>query len=364
MNAVFRVDASIQMGSGHVMRCLTLAEQLRSAGMTVRFVCRLHPGHLIDLIEQQGYTVYRLTQSNERYEPVEGQKLAHSRWLGVTQEEDARAVSVLWRGKTAIDWLVVDHYALGVAWESSMRPHARKIMVIDDLADRQHDCDVLLDQNLHSNIVAQYRSLVPSHCNLILGPKFALLRPEFGKERGRLRDRDGIVQRILVFFGGSDLDNVTSKALNALDRLNRSDITIDVVVGGENPNRHEMQAWCEKRSNSNYHFQISNMAELMARADLALGAGGSTTWERCAMGLPSLIISIADNQVAIADAVDREGAAIYLGPAPMVSVEHIVEKLRELMNDHALLSDMSERAYQLSDGKGVVRIHAQLVGLK
>ena len=347
------------------MRCLTLAERLRTDGAVVQFICREHVGHLCDLIESAGYSVHRLAK------PVgvltllgDEQKLAHSHWLGVSQEEDAKDVEGILRDKGIIDWLVVDHYALGVAWESSIRTHARKIMVIDDLADRQHDCDVLLDQNLHSNMVTQYRKLVPSHCNLILGPKFAMLRPEFGAERGQLRDRDGIVQRILVFFGGSDLDNVTSKALNALDRLNRSDITIDVVVGGENPNRHEMQAWCEKRSNSNYHFQISNMAELMARADLALGAGGSTTWERCAMGLPSLIISIADNQVAIADAVDREGAAIYLGSANVVSVEHIVEKLRKLMDDTALLSDMSERAYDLSDGKGVGRIQAQLADLK
>ncbi len=352
MRVLIRTDASVEIGSGHLMRCLTMADALHDKGAEVTFVCREHLGHLFDLIETSSHRLIRLPPPTS----LTGGKLAHAQWLGVTQEEDAHQTAEALKVVGRLDWLIVDHYALDVEWEIAMRAYAERIMVIDDLADRKHDCDLLLDQNLHRDMETRYEKLVPLSCKTLLGPKYALLRPEFKESRSGLKMRDGNVKRIFIFFGGSDPTNETGKALRAINRLGRIDIAIDVVVGAANPHHEDIASLCKQLPEAMLYRNVNNIAELMAASDLAIGAGGSTTWERCALSLPTLTISVAENQVSIAEGVDQTNAQIYLGTASKVTSEIIAAKLERLLQHPQELITMSEAGQRLVDTNGSHRI--------
>lgn len=349
---VVRCDASAEIGSGHVMRCLTLANTLRENGTEVSFVCRDHPGHLFTLIESLDYRLFRLPSAAS----ASSGRLPHAHWLGVTQEEDARQTVEAIAAIGEIAWLIIDHYALDAEWERILHPYAERIMVIDDLADREHDCDMLLDQNYYSEMNSRYERLVSKRCVTLLGPKYALLRSEFRDARERLRIRDGKVKRIFVFFGGSDLTNETGKALRAMELLGRHDIAVDIVLGPMNQNRSELARICAGFPSVTLHRSVGNIAELMANADLAVGAAGSTTWERCALALPGVVVSVADNQIAIAEGVGKTGAQLYLGAASELTPAAVAEAIRSLLDDPEKLVSMSAASYQLVDILGSRRV--------
>lgn len=308
MRILIRTDASIDIGSGHLMRNLTLADQLRGDGAEVAFVCRNVAGGMLDLLYDRGYRSAKLSLAEA------GKGL---------QQEDAKETSMvagqLFPG--GVDWLVVDHYELDATWERMLRPYAHKLMVIDDLANRQHDCDLLLDQNYYRDHDRRYQGLVPEQCMTLLGPAYVLLRQEFTDARQRLRERDGTVQRILIFFGGSDPSNQTKKALEALKLLGRPDIRVDVVVGSANPNRIAIQTFCDELPNVTFHCQIANMAELILSADLGIGAGGAAMWERCCLGLPTITVIFAANQECTTKDVAGIGAIECLGWADKLGIE-------------------------------------------
>lgn len=348
MDVYIRVDASAVIGAGHVMRCLTLADQLRRRGAAVTFICREFPGNLCDFVAAQGFRVWRLPCTAENIVTA-----AQDTWLGADWRRDAREVqAVLASRPQPVDWLVADHYAIDWRWEQAMRPTVRRILVIDDLANRRHDCDMLLDQNLHRSMAQRYNGLVPNHCRRLLGPRYALLRQEFWYARSQVAPRDGHVQRLLVFFGGSDPTNETAKALTAIKLLGRNDITMDVVVGAINPRREEIRQRCAALPNVNYHCQVADMAALMARADLALGAGGTATWERCCLGLPALTVVVALNQVEVTATLVEVGAVRNLGWHEQVTPKLMVAALAEALAVPAELHRMSEKAWHLLDGNG------------
>ena len=352
MQILIRTDASVQIGTGHVMRCFTLADELRGRGAEAVFVCREFAGNLCGYIEEKGYIVHRLPVSNEKEHNIKG-NLRHAAWLGADWQTDARQVEEIIKNlDTHPDWLVVDHYALDERWEGYLRPYVKKIMVIDDLADRAHDCDLLLDQNFYEDLESRYDGLVPSGCKKLLGPKYALLRPEFREARKNLRKCNGHVKRIMIFFGGSDPTNETTKALEAIRMLNRPDIAVDVVVGGTNPNKGKINELCNAMSNVIYHCQVSNMAKLMADADLFLGGGGSTTWERCCLGLPSLIISTARNQNAIAVGCDQVGIGIHINKSKDISPHQIQIEIEKMFLNQTTLLNMEKKSANMVDGKG------------
>jgi UDP-2,4-diacetamido-2,4,6-trideoxy-beta-L-altropyranose hydrolase len=281
-------------------------------------------------------------------------ELPHAHWLGTSQIQDAQATIRTLSG-AIWDLLIVDHYALDVRWESLLRQSVKKIMIIDDLADRQHDCDVLLDQNLNKDVDFRYKGLVPSHCQLLQGPHYALLREEFSKIHKRVNPRAGGIKRILVFLGGVDIDNFTNRILETFNEIGIKEIGVDVVIGQQHPFREQIESVC-----SEYgfvcHVQTDRMAELMAAADLAIGAGGSASWERCCLGLPAVLVSLASNQVGIAKELDVLGACIYLGSDKVVSMEMIREAIMDLLDHPAQLAALSEKSYSLVDGHGVNRV--------
>jgi UDP-2,4-diacetamido-2,4,6-trideoxy-beta-L-altropyranose hydrolase len=362
MDVLIRADASLAMGQGHVMRCLTLAGTLREQGLMATFVCREHPGNLCDFIEAQGFPVKRLPMPGAALLPEAG--TGYAAWLGGTWADDAAQTrAVIEQAGARPHWLVVDHYGLDARWENSLRASMGRIMVIDDLADRPHDADLLLDQNLYPDMEGRYAGLIKADCIQLLGPKHALLRREFMEAREHLRSRDGSIRRVLIFFGGSDATNETGKALDAMAMLNLPEVDFDIVVGAANPRRDQLAARCEAWPHVRFHCQISHMSELMSAADLSLGAGGSTTWERCATGLPSLVISVADNQVAIARGVDQAKAQRYLGADNEVSAHVLASAITALQDNPKVLQDMSTSALALVDARGADRVVAALKGV-
>lgn len=345
LNIAFRVDSSIQIGSGHLMRCLTLADSLRDRGAKVTFICRELSCSLIGLVYARGFQLLSLPPPPPNTTSVFDN--GHASWLGVPWQSDSDEVIAQLEKLPRQDWLIIDHYALDLHWESLMRPYVGKIMVIDDLADRNHDCDLLLDQNLYDDMESRYTGLTPQYCRTLLGPRFALLRPEFVAARNKLRKRDGFVRRILVFFGGSDPSNETAKALQAILSLDRPDIAVDVVVGGANPHKHEIESRCSGLANVSYHCQVDNMAELMSEADLAVGAGGTATWERCCLGLPALVLVVARNQAEVTMAVARSRAIINMGWHDSIYSDNLAFELRSLIADPALLVEIGRNALEL-----------------
>ena len=282
MNVAFRVDASNEIGTGHFMRCLTLATGLKQHGARVRFVSRHMPEHLVDMVNAKGHEFARLNGSPSEEKAGDG---TYAHWLGVSQVQDAKDTSHALSDQTW-NWLVVDHYALDARWEIILRNAIKRILVIDDIADRQHNCDVLLDQNFYADMDTRYAGKVPAHCRLFLGPRYALLREEYRRLRVQVTLLKGLVKRILVFFGGVDSENYTTRAIEALASISRHGLHVDVVIGVLHPHREQIESTCADNKFV-CHVQTDQMAELMASADLAVGAGGSASWERCSLGLPA-----------------------------------------------------------------------------
>jgi UDP-2,4-diacetamido-2,4,6-trideoxy-beta-L-altropyranose hydrolase len=379
MNICIRADASVEIGSGHVMRCLTLATALRERGAAVQFVCRALHGNLCATIQQQGFAVHTLpTPSKQETERLCSASL-YERWLGVPWERDAQETATLCH-KAEPTWLVVDHYGIDARWHAQLRPLVQRILCIDDIANRPLDCDIVLDQNFYDNAHERYRPHVAPQTTMLLGPTYALLREEFRQKRDfahygahyqdqqpeQQHEHGGKIHRIFVFFGGSDPSNETAKAVYALQNLVRAGFALqaDIVVGIANPHKDQIEALCKAMPQTQFHCQVPNMADIMLRADLALGAGGSTTWERCCLGVPTLAVIIAENQREMTETAARHGIQHNLGWHTELTAERVAETIQEYVAKPEALRRMSAKAQQLVDGCGVWRVveamHKQL----
>lgn len=351
----FRVDASPQMGIGHLMRCLTLADALCREGAHVRFISRHLPQHLHDRLLAHGHESVHLHSAPAAPGSDDG---PHAHLLGTSAAADADGTRGALQDRFW-DWVVVDHYALGAAWETSVRSSARRILAIDDLANRPHTCDVLLDQNHLPDGGARYGGLLPEGCRALIGPTYALLRPEYRGYRPRLRPRPGPARRVLVFFGGTDPQKMTELALRACSLPELRHLALDIVCGNDPERRAWLETQAQARGGVTIHGPRPHLADLMAAADLALGAGGSTTWERMCLGLPSLVITLADNQVAVADWLASEGLIRLVGDAATVTVEAVRDALVEALPRDRHLASI-EKGMALSDGCGVARVVSAL----
>ncbi|OOF45499.1 UDP-2,4-diacetamido-2,4,6-trideoxy-beta-L-altropyranose hydrolase [Rodentibacter trehalosifermentans] len=360
MNIVFRADSSINIGSGHIMRCLTLADLLASRGHQCYFICRKHQGNLIDVIQAKGYTVFCLTLSNQTIAENSVGKLYHSDWLGTTQEEDVKeSIEQLQQNNVIPDWIVVDHYALDEDWEIQLNqtyPNT-SILVIDDLADRKHQCDLLLDQNLDADASKYFHQVNPIRTQALLGVGYALLRPEFAKYRNfsLKRREEPLLKEILINLGGIDKDNLTSRILFELTKANlANDVHITVVMGKTAPHIESVKKLANAYSTLNIDVVVNatDMAERMANADLAIGAAGSASWERCCLGLPTLLLVLAENQKKVAKILDSSNIA------EVVEVNQIAKKIENLTA--CRLKEMSYNAKKLIDGNGALRVVSKM----
>lgn len=356
MRVVFRTDASTAIGSGHVMRCLVLADALAARGVATLFVCRAHPGHLAATITARGHAVTLLPVEAEATPPAGAPPHAH--WLGADAATDAAATRAAIAAAGGADLLVVDHYGLDATFERALRPVVARILVIDDLDDRDHDCDLLLDQNFGAEIGDRHRGRVPATAKLLLGARHALLAPAFSAARRR---RDGSLRRLLVFFGGVDAGDATTTALRAIERAALPGLAVEAVVGGGNPHAAALAAFAAERPWIRLLPPQPTLAPAMAAADLAIGAGGVTAIERAAAGLPALLLAIADNQIGPARGLARAGGALYLGVPDATTEAAIADALRLLAGAPDLLAHLAETAEALCDGRGLERVVRRLL---
>lgn len=351
----FRVDASREMGAGHVMRCLTLADALRERGKHSIFICRDHQGHLGEVIAERGFQLELLPLADRA--PRAANLDGYRAWLGDTPDEDAAATIAALAGQRPL-WIVVDHYALAFDWETAISAHCDHLMVIDDLADRAHRCDLLLDQTFGRSTAA-YMPLVAASTRVFCGAQFALLRPAFAalrKQSLHRRAEAGDVGQILVNLGGADSDNVTGAVLDGLERVPLpSHCRVKVVIGWQSPWEGYIRRKCEELSFDVDVLQgVANIAPLMAESDLAVGAAGSSTWERCCLGLPTVMIVVADNQQTIASELGAIGGVAVV-PRNRLR-EDLPASVSLLLVDAAARSAMSSRAASIVDGLGATRV--------
>ena len=361
LTVIFRTDASLEIGTGHVMRCLTLALGLLEKGASVSFLCREHDGNLIALIRSHGFVVHALpllprggyTEEN----PLDP---AHAVWLGCNWQVDVEHCHAF--VNDPVDWIIVDHYALDYRWEKAMRHKCHNMMCIDDLADRVHDCDLLLDQNL-GRTEGDYVDFVSSETKLLLGPQYALLRQEFADWRevslkARIQPQ---LRHLLVTMGGVDNANVTEVILNTIDQAQPIDLErITVILGPHAPWLDNVKKLASEMSASvTLLSSVNNMAELMAQCDLAIGAGGTTTWERCSLGIPTVLISLAENQNYISREVGKAGAAIL---CDVQDVEHELGNILRVISEPDCLQRLTWNASQITDGRGMQSVRQLLLG--
>jgi len=335
---VFRADAAPAMGGGHVQRCLALGEALVAAGWRSAFAFRA--GTL--------ETVPALAASPHRLLPL----------AGAEDEEPALLASEI---GARCELLVVDHYGRGAAFETAGRRFASRIMAIEDQPGRRHDCDLLLDPTPGRN-AANYRNLVSAGCKLLLGPSFALLRGQFAKARQAVlarRSTGESPKRIFVSLGTTDSRNLTAAVLQGIAQ-SATGLAVDVVIGSAAPHLAALRQLAGAlKLDARLHVDAGNVAELMGEADLAVGAAGSSSFERCCLGLPSLIAIAADNQRDIAAALIDAGAAELVGLDDLA--RSVATAVKRLCADRQARAAMAEVAGRLCDGRGAMRVAAELL---
>lgn len=358
MRVAFRVDASIQIGNGHVMRCLTLANALRLRGAHCSFISKPHAGHLLNLVTEHEHSAISLPLS----EPIEMQPESRINrhqpdWLSDAEHTRQALTS------NDIDWLVADHYSIDHRWENAVRPFCKKLMVIDDLANRSHECDLLLDQNL-GRISEDYLALVQSDAKVLVGPKYALLRDEFSYWRQySLQNRKiSNLGNLLVSMGGVDVNNMTEQVLEILrDCKLPSNLKITVILGPHAPWLTQVRRKAtEMPWPTEVLINTNQMARLMAESDLSIGGAGTTAWERCALGLPSFVFVLAENQRAGAESLQQHGAAMVLNDVK--ELKSLLDEWSE-SNSYSRLNEISAAAAQITDGKGVLRVIHEMLSL-
>lgn len=338
---LIRPDASLESGAGHLMRCLTLADALAARGWQAHFACSAAPGFDFSLIARRGHHLHQLPSL--------------SSW-----SEDAQAIAALVRQLEPF-WLLVDHYGLDARWERACGQPVGQICVIDDLADRPHDCALLFDSGIHRQAEA-YAGHVTGTCRLFCGPDFALLRPAFASLRPESLERRAEApgpQRLLLAMGGVDADNVTGRVLDVIGPvLEQHPLALDVVLGRSAPHRAAIEARLASAGfTARLHVDLPDLASLMAQSDIAIGASGGTALERLCLGLPSLVLSLADNQPPAARAIMDFGAGIYAGDVREPGwQDRLHTGLEGWLADPAVLPTVSALAGALVDGHGAKRI--------
>lgn len=348
LRVAVRADAGPALGSGHLMRCLTLAAALRQRGAQVHFVCRGGIGNLGGRIMADGHGLSLL---DETLTPA--QDALHSRV----------ALAEAWPGAVC-DLLLVDHYGLGAGWEQALRPACRHLAAIDDLADRAHDVDLLLDQNL-GRAAHDYAALLPATAVRMVGPHFALLRPEFAAARAAslARRANGGWRHLLISLGGADPHQGTLRCLQALAGCPLPPgVLVTVVLGALAATRPAIQALLPGLPfATRLLVDVADMSGPLADADIAIGAAGGSAWERCCLGLPSLLLVLADNQRPGTQALDAAGAALSLGGISELAAR--VPAALQQLDQPGRLHAMSAAAAAITDGQGAARVADALLAL-
>jgi UDP-2,4-diacetamido-2,4,6-trideoxy-beta-L-altropyranose hydrolase len=353
VRVAIRVDASALIGGGHVMRCLTLANVLAERGAEVTFVTAAMSNALGERIEASGHRLVRIS----RFPDVQRER---SDWHEppLDAKDQAKEAAETAAAIAMADWVIVDHYLLDARWHSAVRSSARNVLVVDDLANRPCDCDLLLDQTFGRS-PADYADLIPASARVLAGSNYALLRPEFERERGAALDRrkeESGTNRILISIGTTDIGGSTSKIIDQV-LAEAAPCEINIVLGPNASSLEHVRQLAEQNSNIRLHVDTAQMARLMRDADLAIGAAGTTSWERCCLGLPTIALILAENQRPSAAALAKAGAVVAVE-----RVEDIGPALHELLGHPARLQQMSAAGFPIVDGRGAERVASAIFG--
>lgn len=350
MRCVIRVDSSNHIGSGHVMRCLNLANSLKKYFSSIEFICRDFPGNLHTFILSNGYKVHLLRMDNQKILLEDG---AVDSWLSALQLKDSKDTLAI---VDKCDLLIVDHYGIDIYWETRLRERCYKLLVIDDLANRKHDCDFLLDYNFYRNAHDRYRRLLPEHCQTLLGSDYAPINQEIIEARKwreayyRISDNPFDKLNCLVFMGGMDENNYTKMIVDRLLSLKRK-LQITIILGKNNSNIDDICNKYKENENIIISIQPEDYYIKLAQTDFAVGAGGISTLERFCIGVPAYIFQVAENQREVCENLNYSLAAIYLGN---LSTKNSLDKLSQIEQlNVAILVKMGKMGKELVKGFGL-----------
>ncbi|WP_380056229.1 UDP-2,4-diacetamido-2,4,6-trideoxy-beta-L-altropyranose hydrolase [Falsihalocynthiibacter sp. SS001] len=353
MKFLIRADGDTTIGGGHVMRCLTLAQEARRRGHDAAFVMAQKPSSMLHRVAGLGYTVFPITPDLQA--PRENSEPVHAKWLPTSWRADAD-ITIAAAQKFQPDWIVWDHYGLDARWVRHIREQTNgvRFLAIDDLDDRAIASELVLDQ---TRVTRTARTQTADA--YLTGASFALLRPEFAELRETaIANRSAKVSRVLIAPGMVDGAHLAPLAINALTEY--PDVAIDVVMGSESQTISEVQELLAKRKNAQLHLDAQNMAELISSADLCIGAGGMTSWERCCLGLPAVAICTADNQSEVLNGLQAQGALLSLTLAQARDPDTMKRTLAQAFEQRASLS---KAAANLCDGRGTGRVVDALEGV-
>ena len=358
LKVLFRADASIQQGTGHLMRCLVVADELRKRGHECIFVTQPFLPDFLEQIENRKHRLIFL--QNDRIDPEDYSKNdEYLMWLGRSVTQDAReTLDVIRRERT--DIIITDHYAINATWMKIVTNNEIKTVIIDDLANKEYFCDILIDQNF-GRIPEQYAELVSEKTTILAGAEYIFIKNDFKKNREAIQiDRLKRIPKCLnVCMGGMDKDNATFNVLEAVTKLDYfKNWSIDVVLRSSSPHSDMLKDYVEtQKSDIKLHLDAEDMAFLFSKADLAIGAGGVTLWERCCIGLPTVLLTVADNQVPAALAMKSTGAIIYSGDIRQKNWESQLSKnLNLLTHNSETIHEMSRKAFDVCDGNGLDKV--------
>lgn len=332
---IFRADGSGDIGLGHIMRCLTLASALRGSGVGSRFVTRAYSDNILRLIKDAGFKIKAFAPETAMAEDL--------------------AETLKSAKNSGADAVICDGYKFDEGYYSGIKASGLRLVVIDDLADKKIPADIVLNQNIYAS-PEMYEHLVRPETRLLLGTRYCLLRKEFADKRKAFRRTIGDVGEVLITLGGADPENHTLKLIRALEGSGRR-LKVTAVLGAANPNIESVREFAADSFNEvEIIVNAGNMAELMARADIGMTAGGTTVWETACMGLPTLILTLADNQKEVASVMGKRGISIFLGQAEEVEIKTVREAFISLASDKPLRSTMMGKNMELVDGKGADRV--------
>ncbi len=342
MKIFIRTDSSHKIGTGHVVRCINLANLLKSKYSDITFICRKLSGSISNRILSYGFKLIELPRQIKRNSEIQNIQNENV-WLNVSYIKDVKeTISVIKDYK--VNWLIIDHYGIDFQWQKQIRKKVNRIMVIDDLANRIHDCDILLDQNYVNNINNRYSKKVPDNCNLLLGPKYALLSKDYKDSKTFSRNFKRSRRHILLFFGGSDSQNLTTRILNILLTIEQNLMSVNIVI---NKNNHQYDRLCkiiEDYNNVIIHTNLPSLSGLIKKSDFAIGSGGVNLLERCVYGLPSIVITTADNQKESSKSLNDIGAINLIGHYNEINDDIIIKSIMQVMSDIKVLSEQSIKA--------------------
>lgn len=360
MKIAFRVDASDKMGSGHFMRCLTLANVLKHGGHNCKFLFQSLPEIFIDRLKELGhqFICLRDLMNNTKNDCINSEpKLSHSQWLESSQLADAAAVRKALKDER-FEWMIVDNYALDALWEREISASVQNIMVIDDLADRNHTCQLLLDQNFYIDGKSRYDELLSSQTRCLMGPQYALLMPDYA-ELHKLTKPRKTIQNVLIYFGGADRHNMTGKCLNALSELNMQNIEFHVIVPIMSAHIDKIKKTSDEYRNVHLKYNLKSLAPLLAECDFAIGAIGATSWERLCLGVPTLAITTGLNQRSTAADLHTAQLINLLGKAEDVNHHDIAREFEKYTNGYDI-APWSKKCLDVCDGIGANRVAKML----